>query len=172
MIMKYFEEKATTVSKVESENPHPTWVNKNNASLEAWRCVEKLKKERTRYIKSHQKVTDFLSKSSYQIKPSEVAKAINLNRTTLMHTSTYSEKFTDYLKSVNLELAALKSSQIENAISTRSRGSIRDNKDRLVTINAQLKQRVSELEQRKIEEVVKYAFDQLPLPVKKKLGID
>jgi hypothetical protein len=170
--MKYFEKKATSGSKAQPEDSHPTWATKNNASLEAWKCVEKLKKERTRYIKSHQKVTDFLSKSSYQIKPSEVAKAINLNRTTLMHTSTYSEKFTDYLKSVNLELAALKKSQTENATLNRSRGSIRDNKDRLVTINSQLKQQVQELEQKKIEEVVKYAFDQLPLPVKKKLGID
>jgi|GEM_PF-3628722 len=53
-----------------------------------------------------------------------------------------------------------------------SRGSIRSSKSQLFTANTELKRKICELEAKKVEELVLYAFDQLPLPVKKKLGLD
>ncbi|HCS65123.1 MAG TPA: hypothetical protein DIW64_14225 [Cellvibrio sp.] len=172
MILKYFEQKAVGDRSILIDDDQPSWTSDRNASLAAWKFVEESRKEKINHIKLHHKVTDFPSKSSYQIKPSEVARALKINRTTLMHTSTYSEHFSTYLAHVNAELESLKDAQIESKKLSRSRGTIRNNKDQLVAINAGLKQRINELEQLKIRELVTYAFDQLPLPVKKKLGID
>ena len=69
-------------------------------------------------------------------------------------------------------MKAAKEAKILKSQKTPSRGSIRSSKDELVQANTELKKRVSELEAEKIEELVRYAFDQLPLPVKKKLGIE
>lgn len=172
MIMKYFEDKAHARRDQSSEDSRPSWVTDRNSSLKAWLVCEALRREKTKYIKSHHNAVDFIAKSVFQIKPSEVARAINLNRTTLMHTSTYSENFAAYIAKVNTELDELKVNQIKDGKFRRSRGSIRDNKDRLVIANKELKILVAQLEQTNVEKLVQHAFDQLPLPIKKKLGID
>ncbi|MEQ8184042.1 hypothetical protein [Marinobacter salarius] len=156
----------------QQEAERPSWVSNKNASLKAWQYVEELKKEKSLYIKRHHKITDYLVQKTYQIKGSDIASALDINRASLMNTSSYSPHFKKYLDSVNKELAAAKEARLLKAQKSPSRGSIRNSKDELVRSNTDLKKRVSELEAQKTEELVRYAFDQLPLPVKKKLGID
>ncbi|GGE69667.1 hypothetical protein GCM10011533_22500 [Streptosporangium jomthongense] len=171
MVMDYLKmrvEEAASQQKAE----RPSWVSDTNASMKAWQYVEELKKEKSLYIKRHQKVTDYLTQKTYQIKGSDVANALSINRASLMNTSSYSPHFKKYLDSVNADLAAAKEARILKAQKAPSRGSIRNSKDELVQTNTELKKRVAELEAQKTEELVHYAFDQLPLPVKRKLGID
>lgn len=171
MVMDYLKMRVEEATG-EQEAELPSWASDKNASLKAWQYVEELKKEKSLYIKRHHKITDYLTQKSYQIKGSDVASALKVNRASLMNTSNYSRHFKKYLDSVNTELAAAKEAKILKAQKAPSRGSIRNSKDELVRANTALKKRVSELEAQKTEEVVRYAFDQLPLPVKKKLGID
>lgn len=172
MIMKYFDEKTQNNSAQPAEASLPHWVSKTNASFNAWVFTEKMKNERIFYIRSHHKLADFQSKLHYQIKPSEVAKGINVTRTTLMHTSTYSASFSKYIIAINKELEDIKEQKIAKIKKSPSRGSIRSGKAELLNANIELRKKLHEVEQRKIEELVHFAFDQLPLPVKKKLGID
>jgi hypothetical protein len=171
MVMEYLKKRVEEASS-EQEPEHPDWVYDKNSSLKAWQYVEQLKKEKALYIKRHHKVTNFLTQKKYQIKGSEVAAALHMNRATLMNTSTYSKDFAKYLDEVNSVLEVAKNAKIEKYRKSSSRGSIKSNKDELVQANKKLKDRVDELESQKTEELVRYAFDQLPLPVRKKLGID
>lgn len=171
MVMNYLKKRVKEAAS-EKEIERPDWVSEKNASLQAWEYVEQLKKEKELYIKRHHKITDFLAQKTYQIKGSDVAIALKINRASLMNTSSYSPHFRKYLDSVNAELMAAKKAKVKKAKNTPSRGSIRSSKDELVQANTELKNLVSKLEEQKTEELVRYAFDQLPLPVKKKLGID
>jgi len=113
-----------------------------------------------------------LTKKVYQIKGADVASALNISRASLMNTSRYSPHFKAYLDEINLNLEAAKDARLKKAHNSSSRGSIRNSKEELVRANKLLKKRVTELEAQKMKEVVARAFDQLPLPVKRKLGID
>ncbi|WP_210398131.1 hypothetical protein [Motiliproteus sediminis] len=171
MVMDYLKRRAEEAA-MQTEVERPSWVTDQNASLRAWEYVEQLKKEKALYVKRHHKVTDYLTKKAYQIKGADVANALNISRASLMNTSSYSPHFRDYLDNVNAELEAAKETKLRTAQKSTSRGSIRSRKDELVQANAELRKKVTELEKQKTEELVRYAFDQLPLPVKKKLGID
>lgn len=171
MVMDYLKNRVEEAAS-QQEPERPDWVSDRNASLKAWQYVEELKKEKSLYVKRHHKVTDYLTQKTYQIKGADVASALGINRASLMNTSSYSPHFKKYLDSVNAELSAAKEAKILKARKPSSRGSIRNSKDELVRANSELKKRVVELEAQKTEELVRYAFDQLPLPVKKKLGID
>ena len=172
MVMDYLKKRAEEALK-ESQPERPDWVSEKNASLKAWEYVEELRKQKAVYIKRHHKVTDYLTKKTYQIKGSEVADALGISRATLNNTSKYSPHFRKYLEGVNGELASAKEAKLQKTRQEgASRGSIRSSKDHLVSANAELRRQVAELEAQKTEELVRYAFDQLPLPIKKKLGID
>lgn len=172
MVMKYLSDRARLSRAEKSDEVRPGWASEANSSLAAWRYVEAQRKEKAGYIKSHHKNKDYLTKSHYQIKPSEVARALEINRSTLMHRSSYSNDFSAYLKAVNAELEVAKQERLERGQKSPSRGSIRNSKDELVEANKELKKRIAELEAQKTEELVRQAFDLLPLPVRIKLGID
>ncbi|MGM0783576.1 MAG: hypothetical protein ACQEUM_05665 [Pseudomonadota bacterium] len=171
MVMGYLKKRVEEAAS-EQETQHPDWVSDKNASLKAWEYVEQLKKDKALYIKRHHKITDFLAQKDYLIKGSDVASALKISRASLMNTSSYSPHFRKYLDSVNAELSAAKQAKIQKTKKAPSRGSIRNRKDELVEANKELKKRLSDLESQKTEELVRHAFDQLPLPIKKKLGID
>lgn len=171
MVLDYLKKRVEkTASEPESERPN--WVSNKNSSLRAWQYVENLKKEKALYIKRHHKATDYLVQKTYQIKGSEVAEALNISRVSLMNTSNYSPHFKKYLDGVNAELAAAKEAKLQKARKLPSRGSIRSSKDELLQSNTELKRRIAELEAQNTEAIIRYAFDQLPLPVRKKLGIE
>lgn len=170
MVMDYFKKRAQ--KSVSEQGELPAWVSDSNASLRAWQYVEELKKEKALYIKHHNRVSDYLTKRVYQIKGADVAKALGMSRASLMNTSKYSNNFREYLDNVNQELKDAKNQQLEKSRKSPSRGGIRRSKDELAQDNAMLKKKIAELEAKHHEDLVRYAFDQLPLPVKKKLGID
>lgn len=171
MVMDYLKKRIEN-AEANKEIATPKWVSKDNASLKAWQYVEELKKEKALYIKRHKNITDYLTKKPYQIKGSDIAKALKINRSSLMNTSKYSGLFVKYLDNVNAELVAAKENQLKKSKQSPSRGSIRNSKEELVFANTELKKRIIELEALKIEELVRHSFNQLPLPIKRKLGID
>jgi hypothetical protein len=170
MVMEYLKNKAKSKPST-NETMLPDWVSKSNSSFKAWQYVEELKKEKSLYIKRHHKVTDFLTKKTYQIKGSDIAKALSISRASLMNTSSYSESFRQYLEMVNAELEDAKIAKLKNTSQSASRGSIRSRKDELMAINSELKKQLSALERQKTEELVSHAYDQLPLNIKRKLGL-
>lgn len=171
MVMDYFTKKLTQQVLTDSAQL-PDWVTDRNASLRAWKCVEALKIERAKYIDSHSKRYEFANKSSYQVNAAEVARAITLNRSTLMHGSSYSKAFTKYLNEVNAELEAAMAKKLDPVKKNPYRGPISSSKNELVKTNAELRKRIACLEVQNTEELVTLAFDRLPLPVRRTLGLD
>ena len=170
--MKYFEDQIAKNSNEQDELQCPHWVSKKNASFVAWEFIEAQKLEKMSYIKFHNKVTHFANKQTYQIKASVVARATGVHRSTLTNDSSYSVGFSAYLASVNAELIAAKDEKIKASLAKPSRGAIQSSKDELYETNKKLRKKVSELESQKTEEFVRMAFDRLPLPIRKKLGIN
>lgn len=89
-----------------------------------------------------------------------------------MNTYKYSYDFRRYLDSVNQDLGDAKKERLKRSKESPSRGSIRNTKDELVKANTELRSKIDKLEALKTEETVCRAFDQLPQPIRKKLGID
>lgn len=168
-MLNYFIEQADNEG--QTSEP-PAWVSKKNVSYSAWECVENLKKVKIDYIKNHHRLSDYTIKRNYQINGSEIASILEINRSSLMNTSTFSNNFRKYLDGINSELNRIKEDKIKKIKLKPSRGSIRSNKDELVNINASLRKEVESLKSQKTEELVRRTFDQLPLPIKKKLGIE
>ena len=171
MVMDYLKKKVAH-DQVSDQAEKPHWVSDNNASCKAWQYVELMKHEKTKYINSHNKRTHFMNKSSYQISAAETARAIKINRSTLMHHSSYSEIFTIYLDEVNAQLERAMKARLEASNRRPSRGPISSSKDELVSLNAELRAQIAHLEIQKTEELVTLAFDRLPLPARRILGLD
>lgn len=143
--MDYFEELVTN-GKKDIADIHPDWVDKNNASYSAWKATELLKGERLTYIKSHGKISHYKTKNKFQITGSEVARKINIAKTTLLATSKYSEEFKKYLVNTNADLAESMAARIKQTTSSKSRGPIARNKDELVDEVRNLQQKLKNLE--------------------------
>lgn len=172
MVMEYLKKRVETKEKADEEEVgRPNWVSEKNASAKAWRTTEALKLEKRLFIKRHKSPTNFLVKKHYQIKGSEVAKSAGINRTALMNTSTYSEMFRQYLADVNAELEEEKNARLRRAENPTAGGVHRSRKQDLVDRIRKDEQKITELEQR-ISESFDEIFEKLPLPIKKKLGIE
>ncbi len=171
MVMGYLKKRVEAVKQANAEDlEQPKWVSEKNGSAEAWRCAERLKKEKKLFIQRHKSPTNYLVKKHYQIKGAEVARAAGISRTVLMNTSTYSGPFRKYLDGVNAELRDAKNAQIKQAENPTAGGLHRTKRQNLIERIKQDEQKISELEQR-IGENFEEIFDKLPLPIKKKLGI-
>ncbi|POP52293.1 hypothetical protein [Zhongshania marina] len=169
-MLKYFSSKEVSGPKL-LDIVLPSWVSKENASYRAWLYVQELKIKKMQYIKSHYLAADFQNSGSYQIRGAEIAKDLGISRSSLMNTSKYSIDFRNHLDGINLELAQEKDKKVAKIGASRSRGTIRSSKGDLVLINNELKKRLSDLENKKVADLVTYAFDQLPLDVKRKMGL-
>ena len=170
MVMDYLKERSKKSTDKQKTQP-PGWTSDENYSLKAWEKIEELKKEKAKYIKNHTKVTDFLIQKNYRIKGEDIAKALNANRSSLMNTSDFSPKLKQHLDKTNAILDKAKDLQLEKKKKNPSRGSIKNSKAELVKANTALRKKVEKLEAQKTEELVSRTFDELPLPIKKKLGI-
>lgn len=167
MVLKHIAKKAAQ----KPPQIRPNWVSDTNASCRAWEYILSQKDVKADYIRRHGKSGDFSRKQNYQISGSDVARALKMQRSTLMNTSTYSEPLATFLNSINRELEQLKTERVKQASVSRSRGPTEQSKKTLVNINKALRQRIADLEQEKTADLVTKAFDRLPLPIRRKLGL-
>lgn len=167
----YFEKKADEALN-DGEQQLPEWVSKQNASYDAYICINALKEERISFINNHQRKNSYKSKKVYQISGAEVARKINVANTTLLCTSAYSSAISQYLDQVNKELQQKKERRLQKTQQLKSRGPVARNKDELVAEVTTLKKKVKEIEERNVEEQVTEIFNQLNLNVKVRLHIN
>lgn len=171
MVMKYLQNKKEKPKKNKKVRP-PRWASTKDSTFnKAWKYVEEAKEVKALYIKKHFTVTDFSRKNNYLITGAEISKALSINRTSLMNTSKASPKFREYLEKINANLCEAKDNKLEEIRSDTSRGPERSSKAELVKANKELRKEVAELKAQKTAELVSQAFDELPLPVKRTLGI-
>ncbi len=160
------------VKKAQESDVLPDWVSAKNVSLAAYEYIRELKKERLNYIKRHNQLKDYKKKGHYQISGSEIARYIGVATTTLISTSSYSAAFKKYLGGINEELTQAKDSKLDTHKRTRMAGTQQRKKDE---IKQELKSTRADLEKfmkNNAKEQVEQILGMLPLPIKRKLGLD
>ena len=167
----YFEKKADEAIK-NDEQQLPEWVSKQNASYDAYICIDALKEERMSFINNHQRKSNYKSKKVYQISGAEVARKINLANATLLCTSAYSSAVSQYLEQVNKDLQQKKEHRLQKTHQHKSRGPVARNKDELVAEVVALKKKVKEIEEQDVKEQVTEIFNQLNINVRVRLHIN
>lgn len=152
--------------------PLPDWVSQRNITLPAYQCINAIKQERLKYIIKHGQIKDYKKKGLYQITASEVARAIGVATTTLISSSAYSFKLKRYLDDINKELEQKKNHKIIIHKRTISGGLQQRKKDELKIELGKTKTELKVLKKRNAHEQVSALLAELPLPIKRKLGLD
>lgn len=154
-----------------NNKPQPDWVSEKNITLRAYQLINQLKTERLQYIQKHNKVSDFEKKKLYQISATEVASGLEVATTTLISTSRYSSSLKAFLNEVNQELENAKSKKLETHKKTLAVGTRKRKKDELVLELQKTRAELGELKIRNAVEQAKYVLKELPLPIKRALGL-
>lgn len=155
-----------------NKKPLPDWVSEKNLTIEAYQLINQLKAERLLYIQKHNKVSDFETKKVYQISANKIANSLGVATTTLISTSKYSPSLKAFLNEVNRELEDSKNKKLETHKRTLTAGIRKRKKDELVLELQKARIELDQLKIRNAEEQVKQVFANLPLPLKRKLGIN
>lgn len=156
--MDYFEKAATK----QRENPleeAPGWVSRTNASYDAWKALQSLKRERLNYIKNHSKPSAYRTNKTFQISGSEVANKVGMSKVTLLSTSSYSEAFKQYLAETNAILLRTKEQRVEKSRRSKSRGPIARSKDELVTEVKLQKEEIERLEKMNVTQQIEQIIE-------------
>jgi len=147
----------------------PSWISNENLSLKAYRKIQELRLEKLLYIANNSKKSDFKRVGCYQINQSEVAKTLGCSPQGLFSstTSNYSADLTDYFNDVNKELQEKK----ELKIKSKKRGLQNRSKDQLISEVKLQKNEVRLLFEQKAEKAYLLLKSEMPLDLKRKLGL-
>ncbi len=167
MTMEYFTAKADALT----AQKLPKWVSDRNKSYAAYLAVSVLSKSKREFIRQHDRKTEYRRKSDWQITGAELARAIGVRTTTILHNTTYSNELRAYIASSNAVLEKDAVSRIKRSKDRRSNGPIMRNKSELVSEVQSLRARVKELEEANVKGQVEEVIEMLPLPILKKLGL-
>lgn len=154
----------------ESENDEPlslpNWVNQKNNSHKSYIAIENLKKDKRKFIRNNGLKSSYVKKSNYQIQKAEVARLVGCKPQPLFNSCSYSEALTRYLDDVNKELAVSRERRITN------KGGLRQKKkDDLVKELQETKINSERLLVDTVDAVFERTINNLPLDVRRKLGI-
>lgn len=145
----------------------PNWVNSKNSSQRAYEAIEALKKVKQQFIRKHGLKSQYKTKSTYQISKTEVAKKVGSKPQPLFNSCSYSESLTSYFNDVNDELDAYRERRIKN------KGGLRQKKkDDLVKELQETKSNNDQLLVETVDAVFERTINNLPLDVRRKLGIN
>ena len=157
---------------VESSKPAPDWVSAKNVSLAAYKCINRCKDERLKYISQHNKIMDYKKKGLYQINASEIARSIGAATPTLISTSAYSSGLKRYLDEVNQMLENVKDKKLKTHLKTLSGGLKQRKKDELRLELQSIRVELEALKKSNAIEQAEKVLASLSLPIKQKLGMN
>ncbi len=142
------------------KSSHPTY-------LAAVQAIDKLKKEKLRYIKGHFKDSDFKAKKTYGINKAEVAREVDREPGPLFNQNSFSKALQEHFKDANGDLEKAKISQLER----KSNGFQNRSKTELVKEVRKVTQEIDDLTKNNCEVLFQMMLDELPLDVKRTLKI-
>lgn len=108
----------------------PDWVSEDNNSLAAFKAIQKLEKEKLKYIAENSTKKAFEKISNFQIGKAEVARRVGAKPQPLFHslTTTFSEHLLDHFDDTNENLLKKKN----NKLSVQNNGLRSRTKDTLI----------------------------------------
>lgn len=152
---------------IETSEVLPSWVDKSNASFPAYKMIHTLKQEKFRFIQGHGKKTDYNKKSNYEINKAEVAKKIDKTAQSIFHASSYSSELRRCLDDVNEKLAKAKDKKLER----KAHGLQHLSKEELKSKTRSSTEELKLIKQSNCEKLYARLLSNMPLDVKRKLGL-
>ncbi|MFY8284331.1 hypothetical protein AAEU31_12550 [Pseudoalteromonas sp. SSMSWG5] len=148
----------------------PDWVkDEDHITFKAFMATEEEKELRLQYISKHFLKKDYKNKlATFKIPITCIADKINKTATTLGQTSSYSERFVEYLEGINQQLEKAKNKSIEKGEQEKSAKKSNTNAALRKEIS-ELKQQLKQQEKRDVEKQVNRAFDMLSKETKEAL---
>lgn len=150
----------------------PSWVSDKNITLNAYNVTMNLMEEKKLYIKSKKNISDFKVGKHYQISASEIARKLGVSTSTITSKSSYSKDLYDFIKEKNLELKEEMGKVLDRHQKTLGAGVKQRKKDAILLELKSVKNELEILRKLNAVDQVKNILNAIPLPVKRKLGID
>ncbi|MGB0936238.1 MAG: hypothetical protein ACPGTQ_02205 [Colwellia sp.] len=151
---------------VEDKN-RPSWAVEGETSGKAYDAINKFKTAKLRYINTHSDEKDFKNKFSYKISKTEVAKEIGKNPQPIFNDVSYSVKLSEYYDDVNDKLEEKK----ELKINKPKHGLQHLSKDEIKKKAQKQEKDLVKLQKNNCEELYARLLSNMPLDIKKNLGL-
>ena len=155
------------------QNEQPAWIvdNPNHTTHKAYYAILDLKKEAEEAIASFGKVATNKSKKFYQIKKSNVAKAVGRSAQSIFNASSFSKDIEVFFDEVNLALLDMHELEQNRQLKRKKKGIRLKKKEAIVQSHQSLEKKYNELKRRNTKETLDLAASGLPIDLKRKLGL-
>lgn len=165
--LKEFLGEDTLLEKGVEDEKRPSWAIDGETSGEAYDAIVKFKKVKFRYINGHSSAKYFKKKSSYLIFKSDVAEEIGKTAQSIFNSVSYSVGLSTYFNGVNELLEKKK----ELKLNKPKRGLQHLSKDKIKKKAQSQKNELVKIQKYNCEELYGRLLSNMPLDIKKMLGL-
>jgi hypothetical protein len=144
------------------------WINFHPTAKEAYQAINDLKKVKLRYISGHSSEKGYTTKSPWTISKAEVARRIDTSPQPLFNSNTFSKGLLDYFNDANEGLLKAKTKKLTKA----KKGVQHKTKEELKESTLKLTKENKQLLQNTCENLYEKLLSELPLDVKRQLGLN
>lgn len=144
------------------------WVKLHPTAKDAYKAINSLKEEKLRYIRGHPQKSSYKVKKYWTISKAEVGRRIGKESQPLFNSNTFSEKLTEYFNEVNDNLHKSKEARLNKP----KKGYQHKTKEELKNSTIKLTNENKKLLQNTCEELYEKMLNDIPLDVKRKLGLN
>ncbi|MCH2038777.1 MAG: hypothetical protein MK137_09325 [Rickettsiales bacterium] len=144
------------------------WINLHLTAKEAYQAINDLKKVKLRYISGHSSEKSYKTKSPWTISKAEVARRVGKSSQPLFNSNTFSKGLLGYFNETNKALLNAKTKKLTKA----NKGMQHKTKEELKESTIKLTKENKLLLQNTCEELYEKLLSELPLDVKRKLGLN
>ncbi|MDE1223659.1 hypothetical protein MCT03_04900 [Vibrio aestuarianus] len=155
------------------QNEQPSWmVNEpGHTTYKAYYAILDLKKEAEEAISSFGEVATNKTKKFYQIKKSNVAKAVGRSAQSIFNASSFSKDIEAFFDDVNKELLEMHELEQKKQLNRKKTGIRVKKKEVIVQSHQSLEKKYNELKARSVKETLDLAVAKMPLDLKAKMGL-
>lgn len=143
------------------------WVKLHPTAEEAYNAINNIRDEKLRYIRGHPDRASYKYKKYWTISKAEVARRVGKESQPLFNSNKYSVGLKNYFNDVNEKLHVAKESRINKP----NKGYQHKTKEELKNSTIKLTKENKKLLQNTCEELYEKMLNDIPLDVKRKLGL-
>lgn len=143
------------------------WVEFHATAKKAFDTVNELKKVKLRYIKGHTKKAHFQKKYLWMISKAEVAKMVGVKPQPLFNSNSFSKGLSKYFDETVIYLEK----EVEKQTCKEKNGLQHRSKSELKESTKTLSQELDKLQETNCEQLFQTLLDNIPLDIKRKLGL-
>ncbi|GFD67916.1 hypothetical protein [Alteromonas sp. KUL106] len=143
------------------------WIKLHPTAEKAYKAINNLKEEKLRYIRGHPNQNSYETKKHWTFTKAEVGRKIGKESQPLFNSNTFSEGLTEHYDNAIKELHKSK----EDRLKKTNKGYQHRTKEELVNSTKTLTDENKKLLQNTCEELYERFLNDIPLDIKRKLGL-